>query len=186
MARFGPSGNHDERGRCSFTPTPPHAIRRRSTRPHRCSRPRRPTRCAITRPWSHSTFSSTSLTMSRPSGGGSARPTRRTDRHLRAGVPVRVRKVRSAHRPLSPLHDRYDHAFVRGGRDRTAVRPLCERTRPARLVRRSPGPRVDSERRFPPPLVDRGAIPLVRAAEARWSPPFGQSVLAIGRSPGAP
>ena len=33
---------------------------------------------------------------------------------------------------------------------------------------------------------DRGAIPLVRAAEARWSPPFGQSVLAIGRSPGAP
>ena len=32
---------------------------------------------------------------------------------------------------------------------------------------------------------DRLVIPATRKLEARWSPPFGQSLLAIGRSPGS-
>lgn len=31
---------------------------------------------------------------------------------------------------------------------------------------------------------DRGVIPLVRRSERHFSPPFGQSVLAIGHTPG--
>jgi ubiquinone/menaquinone biosynthesis C-methylase UbiE len=33
-------------------------------------------------------------------------------------------------------------------------------------------------------MWDRLVIPVARKLEARWSPPFGQSVLAIGRTPG--
>ncbi len=89
------------------------------------------------------------------------------------GVPVRVRKVRSAHRPLSPLHDGYDSRVRsrRPGSNCCSAR-YVNAPWPARLVRRSPWSLgLTPERRFPPLARGiAGAIPLVRAARGPVEP----------------